>query len=220
MYRGKILLILMIGGLNMGIIFRQTQLYKFLRYCNEQDLEKVVLDCGAGGNCPPLALFAENGYKTLGIEFDDAQLDKANQFAKDHGLELNILKGDMRELHIADKSISYVFSYNAIFHMKKNDISKSIGEMKRVLKPGGLCFVNFLTVNDFGYGEGEELGKGEYLQREGEDKVIHTYYEIHEGDAHFDDMEIIFKENRVLERIFEGEKIRQGYIDYIVRKKK
>lgn len=31
-------------------------------------------------------------------------------------------------------------------------------------------------------------------------------------------MKILFKENRILERIYEGEKIRQGYIDYIVKK--
>ena len=32
-------------------------------------------------------------------------------------------------------------------------------------------------------------------------------------------IEVILKENRILDRTFEGEKIRQGYIDYIVRKK-
>jgi hypothetical protein len=32
-------------------------------------------------------------------------------------------------------------------------------------------------------------------------------------------MEVIHKENRILDRIFEGEKIKQGYIDYIARKK-
>lgn len=204
----------------MGIVFRQTQLYKFLKYCNENDLDKVVLDCGAGGNCPPLALFAENGYKTLGIELDNDKVDMANDFAKEHGAELNIVQGDMRELPIGDESMSYVFSYNTIFHMEKKDIAKAIKEMKRVLKPGGLCFVNFLTINDFGYGNGKELGKGEYLQEEDGNEVIHTYYEIDEGDSLFNDMEIIFKENRVLERIFEGEKIRQGYVDYIVRKSK
>lgn len=36
----------------MKLVFRQTQLYKFLSYCNNNEisLEKSVLDCGAGGN--------------------------------------------------------------------------------------------------------------------------------------------------------------------------
>ncbi|MCY6371149.1 methyltransferase domain-containing protein [Clostridium ganghwense] len=66
----------------------------------------------------------------------------------------------MRYLPFEDESISYIYCYNTIFHMKKIDISKAIDEIKRVLKPGGLCFVKFLSVNDFGYGYGEKLGKG------------------------------------------------------------
>lgn len=31
-------------------------------------------------------------------------------------------------------------------------------------------------------------------------------------------MKILYKESRVLERIFEGKKIRQGFVDYIVKK--
>lgn len=29
-------------------------------------------------------------------------------------------------------------------------------------------------------------------------------------------MKIIYKENRIIERLYEGEKIKQGYIDYIL----
>lgn len=202
----------------MKFVFRQTQLYKFLKYCNEINLEKSVLDCGAGGNCPPLALFSECGYKTYGIEISNSQIEMAKTFCKEHNVELNISKGDITKLPFEDESISYIYSYNTIFHMKKEDIAKSVSEIKRVLKPGGICFVNFLSINDEDYGQGEKVGEGEFLQIEGGEKIIHTYYNIEEAEAHFKDMKILFKENRVLERIYEGEKIRQGYIDYIVQK--
>lgn len=202
----------------MKLIFRQTQLYKFLNYCNEANLEKSVLDCGAGGNCPPLALFSEFGYKTYGIEKSDSQIEKAKTFSKEHNVELNISKGDIRELDFENESISYIYSYNTIFHMKKVDIAKAVNEIKRVLKPGGICFINFLSINDGDYGQGDKVGEGEFLQSEGDEKVIHTYYDIEEAEAHFKDMKILFKENRILERIYEGEKIKQGYIDYIVQK--
>jgi len=202
----------------MEFVFRQTQLYKFLNYCNEIDLEKNVLDCGAGGSCPPLALFLELGYKTYGIEISNSKIEMAKAFSKEHNVELNISKGDIRELPFEDESISYIYSYNTIFHMKKDDITKGVEEIKRVLKPGGICFINFLSINDDDYGQGEKVGEGEFLQIEGEEKVIHTYYDIEEAETHFKDMKILFKENRILERIYEGEKIRQGYIDYIVQK--
>lgn len=202
----------------MNFIFRQTQLYKFLNYCNGINLEKSVLDCGAGGDCPPLALFLDYGYKTYGIEISDSQIEMAETFSKEHNVELNISKGDIRKLPFGDESISYIYSYNTIFHMKKEDIAKALVEIKRVLKPGGICFINFLSINDCDYGQGEKVGEGEFLQCEGDGKVIHTYYDIEEAEAHFKDMKILFKENRILERLYEGEKIKQGYIDYIVEK--
>lgn len=203
----------------MKLLIKQTQLYRFLNYCNQCQLEKSVLDCGAGGEYPPLALFLDYGYKTQGIEISDSQIEKAKIFSEKYGVDLNISKGDMRELLFEDESISYIYSYNSIFHMTKKDIAKSINEIKRVLKPGGLCCVNFLSLQDSGYGQGEEIEKNEFFQMERDEKVIHTYYDIEEAESHFEDMKILFKENRILERIYEGEKIRQGYVDYIVQKR-
>jgi ubiquinone/menaquinone biosynthesis C-methylase UbiE len=203
----------------MKLLIKQTQLYRFLNYCNDCELEKSVLDCGAGGDYPPLALFSEYGYKTYGIEISDSQIKKAKAFSEKFGVKLNITKGDMRELPFEDESISYIYSYNSIFHMTKKDITKSVNEIKRILKPGGIYCINFLSLHDGWYGKGEELGENEFLQIERGEKVIHTYYDIDEAEKHFEDMKILFKENRIIERVYEGEKIKQGYIDYIVQKK-
>ncbi|MFT8351338.1 methyltransferase domain-containing protein, partial [Clostridium saccharoperbutylacetonicum] len=113
---------------------------------------------------------------------------------------------------------NFICNIYTIFHMRKIDISKAISEIKRVLKPGGICFVNFLSINDKNCGDGEKIGEGEFLQEEDGQKVIHAYYDINEAEVHFKGMNILMKENRILERIFEGEKIKQGYIDYIVQK--
>ena len=202
----------------MKFLIKQPQLYRFLNYCNEYNLEKNILDCGAGGDCPPLAIFPEFGYKIYGIEISDSQIEKAKIFSEKFALELNISKGDIRELLFEDESISYIYSYNSIFHMTKKDITKSVNEIKRVLKPGGLCCINFLSLQDSGHGEGDELGENEFLQIERGEQVIHTYYDINEAELHFKDMKILFKENRILERIYEGQKIKQGCIDYIIQK--
>ncbi|MNW11499.1 hypothetical protein D3C71_2089730 [compost metagenome] len=80
-------------------------------------------------------------------------------------------------------------------------------------------FVNFLTTNDFRVGDGIDLGNNQFQQYEDDAQVIHSYYEHGEADYLFEDMEVLYKEDRVLERIFEGQKIRQGFVDYIVLKK-
>ncbi len=207
------------GGYKNGTVYRHTQLYKFLSMCDSTPLERVVLDCGAGGECPPLGLFWEHGYKTLGIEADDLQIMEAKEFENNRGMELNILKGDMRKLPFQDSSLSFAYSYNSIFHMKKTDVLQSINEIRRVLKPGGLCFVNLLSIRDFRYGSGEKIGSGEYYQDEGDSTVIHSYFADDEGDDYFKELDVIYKEIRVINRLVQGHWIKQGYVDYVARRK-
>lgn len=187
-------------------------------YCNETTMDKKVLDCGAGGDCPPLSLFSDYGYITYGVEFSIHQIEEANIFAGRKGQYLNIEQGDMRRLPFEKEAFSFVYSYNSVFHMTKVDVLKAISEMKRVLKPNGLLFVNFLTTADFRCGTGLSFGNNQYEQMDDDLPVIHSYYEENEADTYFTDMEILYKENRVLERIFKGEKIRQGFVDYILKK--
>lgn len=203
----------------MNDIIRQIPLYRFLKYCNETDMEKSVLDCGAGGNCPPLSLFADYGYITKGIELSNKQLEDAEKYEQIKGQNLNIEYGDMRKLKYDNESFSFVYSYNSVFHMSKEDIEKSINEFKRVLKKNGLLFVNFLTTKDFRCGIGESLGENQYNQIENNTFIIHSYFNEEEPDKYFYDMDVVYKECRVLERTYEGEKIRQGFVDYIVKKR-
>lgn len=203
----------------MKEIYKQIPLYRFLSYCNEKEMKKNVLDCGAGGNQPPLNLFAENGYKTYGIEFCEEEAKLANEYGFERGNKLNINVGDMRKIEYNDENFSFVYSYNSVFHMKKTDVIKSIEEMKRVLKPEGLMFVNFLSIDDHRCGIGPIVGKNEYEQFDDELPVIHSYYEYSEAEKYFENMDILYKEIRVLERRYKGEKIKQGFIDYILRKK-
>jgi len=203
----------------MNEVFKQIPLYRFIMFCNEITMNKTVLDCGAGGDYPPLSLFSEYGYLTHGIEFNIKQLEDANKYANKKNQNLNIEKGDMRKLKFENESFSFVYSYNSVFHMTKEDVSKSINEMKRVLKQDGLLFVNFLTTSDFRCGQGVAIDENQYEQMDDDIPVIHSYFEEYEPDRYFENMEVLFKENRVLERIYEGKKIRQGFVDYIVKKR-
>lgn len=205
----------------MKPVFRQSQLFTFLLYCNGQELEKNILDCGAGGMLPPLALFKEHGYETTGIDISEKAIERADKFQSEHDMNLNITKGDMKHLSFKDDSFSYCFSYNTIFHMSKEDIKKSLEEMKRVLVPGGLMFVNFVSTNDERCGTGEEVGPGEYYEMEYGEKVLHSYFTENEGEELFKQLGLkrIYKEVR--KRIGPrrgGGFVTLGYVDYIVEK--
>lgn len=123
----------------------------------------------------------------------------------------------MRCLAFPDASFSFVYSYNSIFHMKKDDVAIAVGELKRVLKPQGLIFLNFLSVRDFRCGTGEDLSNNQYSQMD-DKPVVHSYFKENEPDIFFEGMKVLYKETRVIERICDGEKVRQGFIDYIAQK--
>ncbi|MEW5871842.1 MAG: class I SAM-dependent methyltransferase [Chloroflexota bacterium] len=202
---------------------RAPQLFTFLEHCEDSSLEKEILECGAGiwPSLEPLFVrFQERGYVVHGIDISPERLAAAQQYCTDNHLDVDLRQGDMRQLPFDDRSISFVYAYNTIFHMRKSDVAVAMQEIERVLKPGGLCFVNFLSHADCGFGTGERVGDGEYAQIEAGEAVIHSYYDAQEAELYFAAFDLLHKENRLLERWFEdGERLVQGYIDYIGRKR-
>jgi SAM-dependent methyltransferase len=193
-----------------------TPLYEFLRRCNASPLAKEVLDGGAGGSNPPLSLFYQYGYKTYGIEIAKGPLTEAQRFCVENNMDLNIIRGDMRSIPFPNERFSFVYSYNAIDFMTKPDIAVSMNEIARVLKPDGLCYVNFLSVDDVGSWEPfcEAAPAKDLLKSEG-----FAHFEDHEADVYFDVFEIVRKEKRLVEKLWEGNILEQADIEYIARKK-
>jgi ubiquinone/menaquinone biosynthesis C-methylase UbiE len=194
-------------------------LYNFLKYCNSSSHEKIILDCGAGGSNPPLSLFYEFKYKTYGIEISEEQLMKANEFCKIHNVDLNIISGDMTRIPFGRDFFSFLFSYNTSVHMKKSVFLVALQEFFRVLKPDGLCYVNFLSEQCSTYGKGIEIRPGEFIQNECGQEVLYSHYKDNEIEKTFNGFNIVYRETRVIKRNIDGEEHTSGYFDYILEKK-
>jgi SAM-dependent methyltransferase len=200
------------GSGHMGVNWA-TPLYEFLRQCNASHLTKEVLDCGAGGNQPPLSMFCQYGYKTFGIEISERALAEAKHFCEETGMALNILRGNMRHLPFADTSFSFTYSYNAIFFNSKPDIASIMSEIERVLRSDGLCFVNFLSVDD----PDRNIFCSEAKQRFHNEGF--SYHEDDEADAYFANFELLRKEKRSVEKFDQGKRRKQVTLEYIARKR-
>lgn len=192
-----------------------TPLYEFLRQCEASSLEKKILDCGAGGAQPPLSLFYQYGYRTYGIEILEENLAKAQQFCRDQGMALNILRGDMRDIPFASEAFSFVYSFNAIFFMTKPDVARAMKEIERVLKPEGSCYVNFKSVDDPNQrpfcdtAPWRRLLNNEQFALHGDD----------EADACFANFDILRKEKQWIDKRHGSDRLRQVFIEYIARKR-
>ena len=195
------------------------EIIRFLRIMETYPVEKTVLDCGAGGRRPPLALFSVRGYKTTGIDIDDSRIELAEEFAKSNNLNLNIVEADMREIPFEDESFGCVFSYNTIFHIKRLDIENAIEEMLRVLKKDGLLYVNFIWKTGETSIYGEERNPGEFWMNFEGGEVLHTCHQEDEADKYFEKHEILYKETRKISYKHPDIFLNRGYISYIVRKK-
>ncbi len=178
----------------MKDIIWPENIYTFLKLIASSPLEKKVLDCGAGGRRPPLALFRQKGYQTYGIDISKATIDAANAFAEQNQLELNIQFGDMRKLPFEDESFSFVYTQNSICHLSKKDSRIAIDEMKRVLKRGGYCLVDFMSI-DCSFCNEEEMGQlvgdYEYHTSDGDEDYLHSFYHDSEPNDYFSNMTII-----------------------------
>jgi len=191
-----------------------TPLYEFVRQCDASSLDKRVLDCGAGGSEPPLALFHQRGYRTCGVEIQDEQLTKAQRYCRERGLQLNTFLGDMRHLPFADASFPFVYAFNAIFFMTKPDVARAMEEIDRVLMPGGLCYVNFLAMEDPDWSPfrpdspvAQFLGAKHF-----------AHHGDAEADAFFKGYEILRREKRWIDKLHHERRYKEVWIEYIARK--
>ena len=192
-------------------------MYRLLWFIRNSQLEKKILDCGAGGNLPPLGIFHQHGFDTTGIEISDSQLEKSRAFCEKNNMDLNIIKGDMRKLDFDNESFSHVYSQNSIFHLNKADTALAMSEMRRVLRPDGYIYVNFLSIDDQGCGAGEAAGPGEWIAPEHGEPTLHSFYTDEEPDVYFRGMSIAMKTKSIME--FENGSYRGATLEYIAQKK-
>jgi ubiquinone/menaquinone biosynthesis C-methylase UbiE len=204
------------------IIIHSPPLYRFLQNIIDEPLEKTILDCGAGGRTPPLALFHSYGFKTTGIDISEKQIERANEFCKEYNVDLNIQYGDMTKIPFEDESFSFVYSISSIYHLTKKDSRIAIKEMLRVLKKGGYLYVDFLTMDDGEYGKGEAVdpvnSPGEFRQKGRDGEVIHSYYADEEADSYFDGAFIELKNKNIMKILHEGTVYHPSFTEYFVKK--
>ena len=206
------------------IILRRNaaSVYSFLSLMNDLNESdslagKKILDCGAGGVLPPLSLFAPFGMQLFGIDQSETQIEKAEAFLKKNAIEAVLQKGDMRELPFEDETFEYVYEHYSMCHLSHDDTQRSIDEMKRVLKPGGLCFLGMIS-SDCAPKDvfGEERVPGHFWGDEGGVLTLHSLFDDGQADEMVAGWDVITKEKHV--QYYEDESFSYAHLYYMLRK--
>jgi ubiquinone/menaquinone biosynthesis C-methylase UbiE len=174
-------------------------LYSFLDYITNRAEDpppgKKILDCGAGGELPPLALFKDHGFETYGIDISEEQIKKAGGYCNEYGVELDIRKGDMRDIPFDDETFNFVYEYCSMPHMTKEDTAVTINEITRVAKKGGYCFMGFILNDTWPLlGRERQEGSGEFWGGDESEEIIHSVFTEEEAEGYLTGLEIIRKD--------------------------
>jgi 2-polyprenyl-3-methyl-5-hydroxy-6-metoxy-1,4-benzoquinol methylase len=101
---------------------------------------RELLDLGSNWGRWTIAA-ARAGYRATGIDRGKKSVAAARRVAEQLGVEAEYVVGDVRELPFPAASFDAVFSYSVLQHLAKGDVPTVVAEIRRVLRPGGVAWV-------------------------------------------------------------------------------
>jgi ubiquinone/menaquinone biosynthesis C-methylase UbiE len=152
-------------GMHLG---GQDATQTLLEMCH-LDQTSRVLDVGCGGGNTACLIAQQYGAPVQGIDISEVMIDKAKERARRMGLEdrVEFRVADAFELPFDDDSFDVVILESVLTPLA-GDKSKALGEMVRVVRPGGRIGTNETTV--------DPLAPQEWLALLDEHPAMHGYF--------------------------------------------
>jgi ubiquinone/menaquinone biosynthesis C-methylase UbiE len=117
---------------------------RLLDYVSKQSPTVLNVGCGDGRDNIHID---NNGGKCIGIDLSDGMLEEARSLYP----RGDFRKMDMRELLFDSDAFDGIWASGSIYHVRKSELPRVIGEFRRVLRRYGVIALNFKI------GEGEGL---------------------------------------------------------------
>lgn len=125
-----------------------------------------VLDIGCGVGRHAVYL-GSRGFRMAGIDNAPSGVERAIAACAERGIRFDGRVGDMAALPWPDASFDAAFSTSTIHHQFRAALVRSLDEIWRVLRPGGLALLDFPDTNTLDYAETRaQLGADGYLEPE------------------------------------------------------
>jgi SAM-dependent methyltransferase len=86
----------------------------------------------------------EHGVEVCGVDLSPAMVEQARCLTP--GVEFR--QGDMMALDTPDSAWAGIAAFYSIIHIHRGDMARALGELRRVLRPGGLLLVSFHVGDD------------------------------------------------------------------------
>ena len=108
--------------------------------------EEILKNSGSGAvcelGCGPgqvARYLKDRGLNMRGIDLSPEMVRVAGRLNRD----ISFSQGDMLALDLPNDSLAALVLFYSIIHVKKEDVTRALREMNRVLRPGGTIFMSF-----------------------------------------------------------------------------
>lgn len=103
--------------------------------------DSLFLDAGCG-NCSHSIHLAKRGFKVQAVDFSESVLGMAEENVRLRGFteRIKIQREDLTALSFENETFSHILCWGVLMHIP--DVEKAIGELARVLKPGGILIIS------------------------------------------------------------------------------
>jgi SAM-dependent methyltransferase len=115
-----------------------------------------ALDIGVGGG-RHLKLLGELGFQSYGVDISAEGLRHCAEWLKQWHLKPSLFEASMTKLPFESSFFDAVISFGVFYYGDSRIMTKAIGEVHRVLKPGGKAFIIIRTTDDFRFGKGKQV---------------------------------------------------------------
>ncbi len=177
---------------------------------------RTVLDFGSGAGRHTLFL-AKEEFDVVAFDLSRSALSLLNERTK-----VAMVPGvfpalvEMSMLPFIDESFDAVVSNNVLHHSGSNIISRSIREVRRIMKLGAVGYFSVLSRNDYKYRTGKLVEPATYVATEEDELgIVHHFFSEQEIRSLFADFDILSLE----EELIPIEKGTRGHFHLRVKRK-
>jgi SAM-dependent methyltransferase len=107
-----------------------------------------ILDAGCA-NGRDIPYFTSKGFKVIGIDLCEPFL----RIARKNNPDVLFLNMDLRKLHFPAKTFDGIWAMASLLHIPKKEMLKTLKGFKKVLKPGGVFLLSFMSGENDGLRE-------------------------------------------------------------------
>jgi ubiquinone/menaquinone biosynthesis C-methylase UbiE len=154
------------------------------------------------------------GFGVVGMDVSLKALRMLRESSISRDVDIDILAGNIFQLPFTDGSFDIVWCYGVLQHLLSKERESAISEFQRILRTGGLLFIEVFGKDDMRYG-GIEVEPDTFSRSNG---IVYHYFDKEEVEGSLSEFSCRIIETRK-EKCFKGKFYMRHMISVVAKKR-